>query len=112
MADSEKKKKNRKYVPPKDVISPKQYLTLTAVLDDPGPGKCALALITWEGKAGFAMRWNGDNKGKNGIGNPQSRGVPTWFVLGDNYDDAIMSTLSSEDLKFVKRCFSGKEDED
>jgi hypothetical protein len=39
----------------------------------------AVALGYWEGKETLAIRWNGDDE--NPVGTPQSRGLPTWFIL-------------------------------
>ena len=54
----------------------------------------SLAVIKWEGDYKLGIRWNiaysewGDYRKQNGrdgcIGNPQSRGIPTWFVLPDD----------------------------
>ena len=47
------------------------------------------------------MRWNGDND-DNPIGNPQSRGLPTWFIVPDNYVEAILGTLSRDQLTLAR----------
>ena len=78
------------YVRPEEVIGPKRSWQLVQVLFDGGPSGTqiegltgtALAIGRWEGKPKLAIRWNGN--GSNRIGNPQSRGVPTWFVLPDH----------------------------
>jgi hypothetical protein len=37
------------------------------------------------------MRWNGDEN--NVIGNPQSRGLPTWFIIPDEFRQVILARL-------------------
>ena len=91
-----------KYTPPTDVTSPRLSWSLIAVLDPGGPGDVALALGRWDGEAVLAMRWNGDNVG-NPIGNPQSRGLPTWFILPEGrYSEAIIQTLPAEKAALVR----------
>jgi hypothetical protein len=81
------------YVKPEDVLGPKRSWQLFHVLFDGGPSGTdldqftgtSLAIGRWEGKPKLAIRWNGS--AENRIGNPQSRGVPTWFILPDH--DAV-----------------------
>ena len=67
------------YIPPGDVVSPKARLQLVKVLIDSGPDAPAYALANWDGHACIVFRWNGNDE--QPIGNPQSRGLPTWVVL-------------------------------
>lgn len=91
-----------KYTPPNEVTSPKLFWSLIDVLDPGAAGEAALALGRWDGKAFLAMRWNGDNVG-NPIGNPQSRGLPTWFILPEGrYSEAIIQTLPPEKIALVR----------
>jgi len=90
-----------KYVSATKVISPKQHWALISVLEDEGPGEGALAVGRWDNKPVLAMRWNGDNE-DNPIGNPQSRGLPTWFIIPDSYVEAILGTLSSDKLTLAR----------
>jgi hypothetical protein len=41
------------------------------------------------------LRWNGDSEDQRfpGIGNPQSRGVPTWFILPEEIAEVVISML-------------------
>lgn len=91
-----------KYIPPTAVISPKQHWILIAVLEDTGqgPGSHALALGRWDQQPVLAMRWNGDKK--NPIGNPQSRGLPTWFIVPNGYIEAILDTLPVEKVTLAR----------
>jgi len=68
---------------------------------DGGPGGCALALGRWENDPVLAMRWNGDND-TNPIGNPQSRGLPTWFIIPEAYQEPILGTLRADQLTLAR----------
>lgn len=73
------------YVDPHTVNSPRTHWTLIEVLIDRGGGDVSLAVGTWaeNGSAPqrrLAMRWNG-NEDDGGVGHPQSRGLPTWFLI-------------------------------
>jgi hypothetical protein len=94
-----------KYIPPTEVTSPKRQWALIAVLEDNGPGDCALALGRWNNEPVLAMRWNGDNE-EGPIGTPQSRGLPTWFILPNGkYSEAILATLPKDKLTLTRNFF-------
>ena len=64
----------------------------------------SLAIGRWDNKPVLAMRWNG---GKDSpIGNPQSRGLPTWFIVPDQHVRQILETeqyaLSDSKLEFAR----------
>lgn len=83
-------------VSPFTVKSPKAHWTLIDVLitnDD-----WALALGEWAGERRLAVRWNG--KGDE-LGNPMSRGVPTWFVLPDDFIDHLLPLIPMEKRQLV-----------
>lgn len=86
------------YISPHDVHSPKQRWMLIAVLDEASERGCALAIGRWDGKVMLAMRWNGD--AENPVGNPQSRGLPTYFMIPEKYNEALLTsgTLSPDKL--------------
>lgn len=79
------------YVIPAEVTSPKRQWTLVKVLHDFGEGRAAVAMGLWDEKQVLAMRWNGNDE--NPIGNPQSRGLPTWFIVPDEFRQAILVQL-------------------
>lgn len=91
----------KKYTLATSVVSPKKHWSLIAVLEDKGPSEAALALGRWDNNPCLAMRWNGDNIG-NPIGNPQSRGLPTWFVVPDDYVEAILLSLPDDKLTLAR----------
>ena len=68
------------YIDPRKVDSPKSHWKLIDVLFDGGDDDASLAIGEWDGERRLAMRRNGSDQ-YPGIGNPQSRGLPTWFML-------------------------------
>jgi len=79
------------YTPPQEVRSPKRQWSLISVLYDKGEDGPSVAVGTWEGEPVLAMRWNGN--AQNPIGNPQSRGLPTWFIIPAEFREAILKKL-------------------
>lgn len=71
------------YIDPRLVKSPKGRIERLDVIHDAGEGEFAVATMLWDGKPAMGVRWNGGDRGENfqGLGNPQSRGIPTWFIL-------------------------------
>jgi hypothetical protein len=82
------------YVEPATVWAPKAAIRSVEVLYNRGPGEWSVARVVWEGREKIGIRWNGDNG--PGIGNPQSRGNATWFILPDELEEAILGKI--EDL--------------
>ena len=86
------------YTSPKEVKSPKISISNLEPIIDGGEWKHSVALLDWEKKPRVAMRWNG-GKGEDGKihpGNPQSRGLPTWFVIPEEFDIAILGVLKMQ----------------
>jgi hypothetical protein len=79
------------YQNPREVISPKNRWRLHEVIYDGGEDSWAVAEGQWENKGVWgnvlAIRWNGDVGHPKG--NPQSRGLPTWFIVPGELADAI-----------------------
>jgi hypothetical protein len=92
------------YVQPKDVVSPKMHWSLIDVLLDRGEGDCAYALGVWDGERRIGFRWNGSDA--NPIGNPQSRGLPTWTMLDQEIHKQIIEQLPHDKL-IIARGFLG-----
>lgn len=92
------------YVRPENVHSPKGHWLLKRVLHDGGEFEPAqtdasnwsAAEGQWKGDEGWydclALRWNGGTGGE--IGNPQSRGYATWFIVPPELEDAIRRVIS------------------
>src|SRR5580658_4045959 len=70
-----------RFTSPETVISPKGSVSNVRPLLNTGEGGWALAALQWENNETLGLRWNGTPE--NPIGNPQSRGIPTWFILPD-----------------------------
>lgn len=69
------------YINPDLVRSPKSKVSDLEVIKDTGEDGWSLAKLKWEGKQVLAVRWNGNSEN---VGTPQSRGLPTWFILPDD----------------------------
>lgn len=82
------------YITPENVKSPKSRISgEIKVLKDGGPGSWSLVKLTWDNLESYGIRWNGSDD-DNGIGNPQSRGVPTWFILPEEIGNLIEANLA------------------
>ncbi|MBI3701133.1 MAG: hypothetical protein HY242_11900 [Afipia sp.] len=82
------------HIQPSEVISPKANWALVDVVLDNGERRCAYAIGMWNGKRRVGFRWNG--KKDNPIGNPQSRGLPTWTMLDDALHQAVLAEVKSK----------------
>src|SRR6266568_6488821 len=78
------------YVDPITVVSPKVSWRLKEVIynSSPGQGGWSAAEGEWDGDPCLGVRWNGSDN-EEGVGNPQSRGHATWFIIPDGLEDAI-----------------------
>jgi hypothetical protein len=94
-------KKKMSYIEPKDVISPKAHWHLFDVVLDRKEGRCAYALGTWDGERRIGFRWNGDSQ-SGPLGNPQSRGLPTWTMLDPALHEAVIAVLPPEKQMLAK----------
>jgi hypothetical protein len=74
-------------IDPRTVLSPKASIRNLNVIfdgglwDDANPrwSGWSMAELIWEDSPAVGVRWNGQVG--EGVGNPQSRGLPTWFIL-------------------------------
>ena len=90
------------YPQPEDVTSPKLHWTLIKVLfkGDPhnptnhDPEGYSVAVGMWDGHPCLAIRWNANEE--RPVGNPQSRGLPTWFIVPDDLVNPILSTVEPD----------------
>jgi hypothetical protein len=78
------------YIPPNEVHAPKRLWSLIHVIFDGGEGNSSLSIGYAEKKPVLAMRWNGTKD--DPLGNPQSRGLPTWFVVPDQHWKQMLDT--------------------
>lgn len=83
------------YIEPATVLAPKtsvrsvQILYNSASADD---GGWSVARVGWEGSERVGVRWNGAEDSP-GIGNPQSRGHATWFILPEELERVILDRV-------------------
>ena len=92
------------YITPDKVTSPRRMWSLIRVLEtgdkpDSHGNRVAIAIGKWEEETVLGMRWNGDDESP--IGNPQSRRLPTWFIIPRRLQDAVIKTLSADDQRMV-----------
>jgi hypothetical protein len=89
------------YIRPDQVVSPKAHWELHEVLLKGDAGTGAYALGFWDGRPRVGFRWNGTDESP--IGNPQSRGLPTWTMLDRSLHAAVISLLPGEKQDRVRR---------
>lgn len=93
------------YITPDKVTSPRRMWTLIRVLEagdkpDSFGHRVAIALGKWEDQTVLGMRWNGSKSSP--IGTPQSRGLPTWFIIPKRLEADVINTLSKDEQKMVR----------
>ena len=100
------------YILPGDVISPKANWRLVDVVLDKGEGDCAYAIGMWDNARRVGFRWNGTDDSP--IGNPQSRGLPTWTMLDRALHRAVLRQVAKNnpDKANIMRAFLGLPVED
>lgn len=82
------------YVEPATVWAPKASIRSLEILYNSipgGPGGWSVARVNWENDLRLGIRWNGGEG--PGVGNPQSRGNATWFILPDELQDVILNKI-------------------
>lgn len=88
------------YVDPNTVTSPRSLVADVDVIWSGGPwtetdpdwSGWAAAKLLWDGRPAVGLRWNGHD-GEPGVGNPQSRGLPTWFIVPAGLADIVLRSL-------------------
>jgi len=80
------------YIDPQTVVSPRNRVGSVDILYNSGPGpgwSWSVARLEYDGRLDrIGIRWNGSEE-EEGIGNPQSRGRPTWFVVPDELSPLV-----------------------
>lgn len=87
-------KNSEGYVDPSDVHSPKSWkfkATLYNSEDDAKNGGWSIAIGCWEKRERLAIRWNGNASLSKG--SPKSHGYPTWFILPEETEKAMLHCL-------------------
>lgn len=82
------------YIKPDAVISPKAMWRLVDVVLDGGEGEPAYAIGMWDRRRAIGFRWNGDDDSP--LGNPQSRGLPTWVILDPALKGAVLKLVEKK----------------
>jgi len=81
------------YIDPNTVVSPKGSWKLKRVLYNSAQvsqqGGWSVAEGEWDGNPCVGVRWNG-SANEDGVGNPQSRGHATWFIVPEGLEDAVL----------------------
>ena len=77
------------YVRPESVQGPKRRVSNVRVVYDAGPDEGAVCELDWDGEPGVAIRWNGGSDDRP-LGNPQSRGNPTWFLVPVEFQEVVL----------------------
>ena len=80
------------YVNPETVLTPRNRVTSVEILYSSGQGGWSLARLEFDDEDRLGIRWNGSEQ-EPGIGNPQSRGRPTWFVVPKELADVIRDEI-------------------
>jgi hypothetical protein len=95
------------FVPPEEVVSPKANWRLVDVVLNKGEGDCAYAIGMWDNQRRVGFRWNGTDNSP--IGNPQSRGLPTWTMLDRALHRAVLNQVAKKnpDKANIMRAFLG-----
>jgi hypothetical protein len=66
-------------------LSPRNRVGSVDIIYNSGPGGWSVARLEYDGIPDrIGIRWNGEED-EAGIGNPQSRGRPTWFVVPETF---------------------------
>jgi hypothetical protein len=89
----------KKSIPASTVLSPRNSIRALHVVFDgglwdannPNWSGWSVVMLTWEGRPAVGMRWNGvvDET----VGSPQSRGLPTWFILPEPFGEMILECV-------------------
>jgi hypothetical protein len=96
------------YIQPDEVISPKAMWRLVDVVLNRGKGEPAYAIGMWDRRRRIGFRWNGDDASP--LGNPQSRGLPTWVILDPALNRAVLKLVEKDnpDKASIVRAFLGR----
>ena len=77
------------YIDPETVLSPKSRVGSVDIIYSSGSGGWSVARLEYDGvEDRIGIRWNG-SEDSTGIGNPQSRGKPTWFVVPQEFSALV-----------------------
>jgi len=84
------------YVNPQLVTSLKGRVKNLKNVHDGGEGEFSVATMLWDDNDATGVRWNGgDGETFQGLGNPQSRGIPTWFILPEPIAKLVAANIKT-----------------
>ena len=89
------------YINPSEVLSPRINISKVIPIIDNGENSWSAALVTWDHTPSIGLRWNGgDVEGRTNPhpGTPQSRGLPTWFIIPEELTFDILNILMDHGL--------------
>ncbi len=79
------------YIEPQTVCAPKASIRAVEVIYDGGSGEWSVARVNWEDEDRIGIRWNGGDG--PGVGNPQSRGKATWFIVPEPLQHVVLEKV-------------------
>lgn len=93
---------NKQFVQPEDITAPRAHWSLIKVLFKGDPEGHSIALGKWDDEPCLAVRWNACEW--RPVGNPHSRGLPTWFVLPKPLVEPIIESkiFDSKTREFIR----------
>jgi hypothetical protein len=98
---------DKDFVQPEDITAPRAHWSLIKVLFKGDPEGFSIALGYWTTDEGekyvvLAVRWNACEW--RPVGNPHSRGLPTWFVLPEPLVEPIIESkiFDSKTREFIR----------
>lgn len=86
---------------PKEVVSPKSRLTgpIEVIAEHRAENErtwpYSVARFKWDRAPAVGIRWDGDPDNPNDVGTPQSRGLPTWFILPAELAEVVVDYLEA-----------------
>lgn len=101
-------------VDPQYVVSPKNRLrgpveVLAKHMEDGEGGNLySIGRFGWDGAPVVGIRWDGKPKDPSDVGNPQSRGLPTWFILPGEIADVIVERIGARPTAVPKKVLDGE----
>lgn len=98
------------YINPEDVVAPKSSWKLKKVIHNTKQGGWSAAEGSWDEREVLALRWNGSDS-ETGVGNPQSRGHATWFVVPDELESGLRKVIEQLADSQIADCVIHKPDD-
>ncbi|WP_369715679.1 hypothetical protein [Leptotrichia alba] len=87
------------YIRPEDVLSPRDKVKNLEIIINNDKEDYSIALLEYNGTECVGVRWNTTNEEKDNIGTPQSRGIPTWFILPKEIAEVYLEKFLKEKEK-------------